>query len=270
MRVVVKGRGAVKSAVNRLLAPAGARVVTRGEEQGFHRRYRTTVEQLYRAQAGQFSPPLERRAEHVELLCQLIGTEPAEALFLLHWLQEAAAGPGDVCEFGVAQGATSALIANEIRATGQTLWLYDSFQGLSRPHEKDVLLDDIFGLGAMSRYAGTMACPSSQVWQRLAAIGFPPRRTRVIEGFVRADMPDSALPGLIAFAYLDLDLYEPIRVALELIHPRCRAGSIVMVDDYGFFSSGPETAVREFLARHSGEYELRAPEVGTFCALRRL
>jgi O-methyltransferase len=267
--MLLRGRRQAKRAVNRLLAPVGARVITRHEEQGIRHRYRSTVEQLYRTQAAQFSPPLRPRAGRLDLLCQLIGTEPAEALHLLYWLQQAQAGLGDVCEFGVAQGATSALLANEIRDSTRTLWLYDSFAGLPVPHAKDVLLHDIFGLGTMSRYAGTMACRPAEVRERLAAIGFPPERTRVVEGVVRPDLPDSVLPRLVAFAYLDFDLYEPIRTALDLVHPRCRPGSVLMVDDYGYFSSGPRTAVQEFLARHPEAYRLEVPEVGSFCVLRR-
>jgi O-methyltransferase len=40
--------------------------------------------------------------------------------------------------------ATSALLANEIRSTERTLWLFDSFKGLGKPSEKDLLIDDIF------------------------------------------------------------------------------------------------------------------------------
>ncbi len=65
---------------------------------------------------------------------------------------------GDVCEFGVAQGATSALIANEIRGTEKDLWLFDSFEGLPKPTDHDILIDDIFNLGSIDRYQGTMAC----------------------------------------------------------------------------------------------------------------
>jgi O-methyltransferase len=261
----------LRRGVDRVLKPVGGRVVTRAEEAAIAGRHRSLVVQLHAAYASWFSPALADRPGRVELLCQLRGTETTEALFLLHWLQQALDGPGEVCELGVAQGATSALLANEIRDTDRMLWLYDSFQGLSAPQEKDRLLDDLFGLGSMDRYEATMAFPKDAVLERLRAVAFPSRRTRVVEGFIRADLPAESLPETVAFGYLDFDLYEPVGVGLELLHPRCRPGSILMVDDYGYFSSGPQTAVAEFLAVHRDRYELMEPPPGAghFCALRR-
>ena len=83
-----------------------------------------------------------------------IGTNLVEALFLLNELSQAMHLDGDVCEFGIAQGATSALIGNEIRNTSKALWLFDSFEGLPRPTEKDKLIDDIFSLGSIEKYQG--------------------------------------------------------------------------------------------------------------------
>jgi hypothetical protein len=262
---------AVRRGLDTVLRPVGARILTRAEQVAVERRRRSLVEQVYTAYAPRFTPPLTDRPGRMELIHRLVGTETTEAMFLLHWLQQALEGPGDVCEFGVAQGATSALIAHEIRDTDRKLWLYDSFQGLSRPHPKDELIDDIFGLGSMDRYTATMAYPIDAVRGRLAGVGFPADRTRIVAGFLTADLPADQLPEVVAFAYLDFDLYEPIRVGLELLHPRCRPGSALMVDDYGFFSAGPQTAVAEFLAAHPGAYELEEahPGVGHFCLLRR-
>lgn len=261
----------LRRGLDKVLKPVGARVATRAEEAAVELRHRAVVGQLHDAYAAWFSPPLVDRPGRLDLLCRLRGTETTEALYLLHWLQQALDGPGDVCELGVAQGATSALLANEIRDTDRVLWLYDSFRGLSAPGEKDRLLDDVFGLGAMDRYEATMAFPKRAVLDRLRAVDFPPERVRVVEGFIRADLPADLLPPAVAFGYLDFDLYEPISVGLELLHPRCRPGSVLMVDDYGYFSSGPQTAVAEFLTAHPDRYELVEPPPGAghFCALRR-
>ena len=257
--------------VDGVLKSVGSRVVTREEEAATEKRYRSVVTQLHDAYASWFSPALTDRPGRIELLCSLMGTETTEALFLLHWLQQAMDGSGDVCELGVAQGATSALLANEIRTSDRTLWLYDSFRGLSAPHDKDELLDDIFELGAMDRYEGSMSFGKAAVLGRLRSVRFPEERIRVVEGFIRPDLEAELLPATVAFAYLDFDLYEPILTGLNLLHSRCRPGSILMIDDYGYFSSGPHTAVTEFHAANPGRYELlEAPAgAGHFCALRR-
>src|SRR5205807_7048164 len=47
------------------------------------------------------------------LLASLTATSIVEALFILKYLYAAMEVEGDICEFGVAAGATSALLANE-------------------------------------------------------------------------------------------------------------------------------------------------------------
>lgn len=264
-------REVVRRGADRVLARTGARLLSRSEESAIEDRYRAVVAQLSAAHADRFHPPLGDRPGRLELLCRLRGTEVTEALHLLHALQEARRGPGDVCEFGVAQGATSALIAHEIRAEDRQLWLYDSFAGLSAPTAQDELTDDVFGLGEMSRYEGTMAFPVEAVRASLRSVDFPVGRTRIVPGFIRPDLPPALLPGTVAFAYLDFDLYEPILTALRLLHPRCRPGSTLMIDDYGYFSAGPAVAVREFLAEQPGAYALTesTPAAGHFAVLRR-
>ncbi len=64
------------------------------------------------------------------LIANLLGTSVSEAMYLLNYLHKSMVLEGDVCEFGIAQGLTSALIAYEIRNTDKKLWLFDSFEGL--------------------------------------------------------------------------------------------------------------------------------------------
>src|SRR5215218_5357281 len=73
------------------------------------------------------------------LLSRLAGTEIPEAYFLVRALARTRHIPGDVCEFGVAQGETSGLIASEIRDLPKEFHLFDSFAGLPRPTAEDTL-----------------------------------------------------------------------------------------------------------------------------------
>jgi O-methyltransferase len=257
--------------VNTALRPAGARIVTRQEWRKQAVRRTVVVDQLVDLFEAEILPELEPREGRRELIHRLIGTEIPEAMYLLDSLRQSMAGPGDVCEMGVAQGATSALIANEIAATDKTLWLYDSFEGLSTPSTEDVLIDDPLGLGSMESYAGSMVVGAESVQKRLGEIGFPAGRTRIIKGFIEPDLPAERLPVQVAFAYLDFDLYEPILTGLRLMHSRTRSGSVLMVDDFRFLSAGVEAAVREFIAEHGDLYSLwEAPRhAGHFCVLRR-
>ena len=58
----------------------------------------------------------------------------------------------------------------------------------------------------------------------------------------------------IALLNLDLDLYEPTRVALEYFVPRMARGGIIIVDEYAIDTFGGETkAVDEYFEKHFGK-----------------
>jgi len=215
----------------------------------------------------------DRKYDDVQLSLQknLIGTGFGEGLYVLDSLRHSLAIEGDVCEFGVAQGATSALIANELKSTGKNLWLFDSFEGLPKPTEKDTLINDIFNLGSMEAYQGTMACPMDMVKIRLSAIDFPSERTRIVKGFIEKTIFDPNLPGKVCFAYIDFDFYEPILIALNYLDRVLQPGGFVIIDDYNFFSEGVKIAVDEFFMAHREQYELHFPNTsaGFFCILRK-
>lgn len=185
----------------------------------------------------------------LRLLARLIGTPPSEAYFIVQALSQCKDVHGDVCEFGVAEGETSALIANEIALAGnKCLHLFDSFEGLPKPSDKDQLKDDIFSLGSIEAYTGTMSCQEYMVRTRLNAISFPAERYVIHKGFIEQLIhEDKLLPKEVCFAYVDFDFYEPIRIALDFLHDVTPRGAIIIVDDYGYFSTGAKTAVDEFV-----------------------
>jgi O-methyltransferase len=197
-------------------------------------------------QSGQFH--IQKNDGRVELLSRLTGTPPSQAYFIVQALFKCKDVRGDICEFGVAQGATSALIANEIQSSDKTLHLFDSFEGLPKPTEKDQLQDDILSLGSMSQYAGSMSYPETIVQNRLRSISFPSERCIIHKGFIDQLLhEDKYLPKEVCFAYVDFDFYEPIKATLDFLHRITSPGAIIIVDDYDFFSKGAKMAVDEFL-----------------------
>jgi hypothetical protein len=183
------------------------------------------------------------------LLGRLTGTPPSEAYYIIGALTQVTEIDGDVCEFGVAQGETSALIGNEISTTtSKILHLFDSFEGLPKPSAQDKLKDDILSLGNMAAYAGKMSYPKAMVLARLKAISFPNDRYEIHKGFIEDLIQDDLnLPSKVCFAYVDFDFFEPIRITLEYLHNVTPLGAKINVDDYDFFSTGVKTAVDEFV-----------------------
>ncbi|ACB77227.1 TylF/MycF/NovP-related O-methyltransferase [Opitutus terrae] len=234
-------------------------------------KYPPLVRELHEALRTLLFPQLPDCSGRAELLAKLLGTGISEASYVLAELHAAMGDDGDVCEFGVAQGATSALLANELRATSKLLWLYDSFTGLPKPSSKDQLKDDIFGLGSIERYAGEMRCDAEEVLTRLAQIGIAPERYRVRAGMVNETLREENGPAKVCFAYVDFDFYEPIAHALAYLDRHLSANGRIVVDDYDFFSTGAKTAVDEFIEQTQGRFQLTLPHAfaGKFCMLQR-
>lgn len=226
------------------------------------------IEALYRLLVFQ---DLADRVDRVEDLFNLIGTSVGEGMYICGHLNRCLHLPGDVCEFGVAQGATSRLIAGEIRDTDKSLWLFDSFEGLPEPSEHDELIDDIFSLGDIKAYRGRMRCSPDEVRSRLAEAGFPESRQHIRKGWIEQRLQDPDLPARVVFAYVDFDFYDPILTTLRFLDARMEPGSVVIVDDYGFFSAGAQKAVDEFVDDTGGRWRRIMPlaPAGKFCILLR-
>lgn len=251
-------KATARKVVDRVLNPIGFELIRKGNN--VHEfKYNTLIKELegcFREVIFPGLPPCQNREQ---LIAGLVGTYPSEAMYVINFLHRSLGLEGDVCEFGIAQGATSALMANEIRDTAKRLWLFDSFQGLPRPTEKDVLVDDIYDLGSIEKYAGTMAYAVDEVKQRLNAISFPLSRVQIVPGFIEETIKRAGLPEKVCFAYVDFDFYEPILIALNFLDGHLSPGGHVVVDDYDYFSAGAKTAVDEFISSHSGAYELILP-----------
>jgi O-methyltransferase len=235
-----------------------------------HRQDAVEIEELYRHFLFADLPRREGRARQ---LSDLIGTTVSEAIYVIKHLHDSLKVSGDVCEFGVAQGATSKILASEIMPLSERkLWLFDSFEGLPAPTKEDKLIHDIFKLGTMEKYQGTMASPESEVLAKLASVNFPSKRVKLKKGWVKDSIKSAELPAQVAFAYVDFDFYDPIKDALEFLNERMPVGGRIVVDDYGFFSEGAQLAVDEFVASAGNRYrfELPLPFAGHFCILSKI
>lgn len=262
--------------INKILAPSGLELARRSGPRVRFENFENLT-RVYEHRVNQEQNIIEPNETRPKLLARLLGTPPSEAYFIVQGLAKCKNLPGDVCEFGVAQGETSALIANEMAPyTEKRLHLFDSFEGLPQPTEQDRLKDDIFSLGTMQAYAGTMSCPEDLVRARLNAISFPQHRYAIHKGFIeRIINTDRNLPGQVCFAYVDFDFYEPIKIALDFLHGVSQKGAVVVVDDYDFFSTGAKTAVDEFVSKQnspSATYDCFVPDIcfGHFAVLTRI
>ena len=164
--------------------------------------------------------------------------------------------PGDIVECGVWRGGSMMLVARtllHLGRTDRTLWLYDTFDGMTRPTGEDV--QAMSGRTAGEILAAEMRDAENPFWgvatretvaANLARTGYPAERLRFVQGDVLDTVP-ACMPDQVALLRLDTDWYASTRHELEHFYPRVPRGGIVIVDDYGYWR-GARKAVDEYWA----------------------
>lgn len=162
--------------------------------------------------------------------------------------------PGDLVECGVYKGGcsmTMALALSSVDKADRTLWLYDTFAGMTRPTSHDVRIHD--GKDAMPRFEELATSASTSSWcaadldtvrANMRSTGYPDTHLRFIVGPVEETLQNSA-PDRIAVLRLDTDWYESTKVELETLVPRLSPGGVLIIDDYNHWS-GARRAVDEY------------------------
>jgi hypothetical protein len=263
----------MKNIIKLFLNRLGYKIERKNNIHPFEIKYKKIISEIYAVyQETKFQNLQKIQDKNIDLIANLDGTQPSEAIYLINFLQESIPLQGDICEFGVAQGLTSALLGYQVINTDKVLWLFDSFEGLPKPTEKDLLKDDIFNLGRMESYAGTMAHKDLSVKQKLSDIAFPMSRVNIVKGFIEETIKFKNLPEKVCFAFVDFDFYEPILIALNFLDSVLSVGGYIIVDDYDFFSTGAKLAVDEFLASRQNQYQFILPSqsVGFFCVIKKI
>lgn len=262
----------MKKIIKKVLSVAGYKVERLDNPNPLLGKYRKLLEEYYASYRElKFHNLPALNDTTVDLICKLDGTQVSEAIYILNALNEVKNLPGDICEYGVAQGFTSALLAFSIKDTTKDFWLFDSFEGLPAPTEKDKLKDDIFNLKSMEAYKGTMKHSVKSVLRNLEQVDFPLTRTKIVDGFIEDTLRNKKMPEKVSFAYVDFDFYNPIRTALEFLDKVIVPGGVIIVDDYDFFSEGAKVAVDEFHDANTNNYTLEVPvaSIGYFAVLRK-
>jgi hypothetical protein len=160
---------------------------------------------------------------------------------------------GAFVECGVWRGGCAALMAYVAKSarSGREIWLFDSFEGLPEPSEKDGADAASYASGRVSgalKTIGKCVGPMQDVNEVLF------ERFRVDEnnivfrkGWFQNTLPGAkAVIGPIAILRLDCDWYESTMVCLENLYDRVTPGGFIIVDDYLRWD-GCRKAVDEYL-----------------------
>lgn len=163
--------------------------------------------------------------------------------------------PGDVVECGVWRGGSMHAVARTLDSLddhSRDLYLYDTFDGMTQPTDKDVRFD---GRSASSQLA-TQDKQVSAVWAYASLedvragfedVPYPRERLHFVAGPVEETIP-GVVPERISILRLDTDWYESTAHELKHLYNRLSPGGVLILDDYGWWR-GSKTATDEFLER---------------------
>lgn len=163
--------------------------------------------------------------------------------------------PGALVECGVWRGGSmmaAALALKSKHRLDRDLYLFDTFEGMTRPGEQD---RDALGTAAAETFqdrstgedtADWCAATMDEVTDNLGGTGYPSERVHLVKGRVEDTVPAEA-PERIALLRLDTDWYDSTRHEMEHLFPRLVPGGVLILDDYGHWQ-GSRQAVDEYLA----------------------
>jgi len=165
---------------------------------------------------------------------------------------------GDFVECGVWRGGNSVIAAGVFNASkaDRSVWLFDTFAGMTSPTEFDVnYRGDVaagkFKASQRAGYNNWCYAPLEEVTGNFKNVGLLSNRIRFVKGDVAQTLLDSGnLPTAISVLRLDTDWYESTKAELEVLYPRLSNGGILIIDDYGHWG-GARKAVDEYFAKRT-------------------
>jgi hypothetical protein len=165
---------------------------------------------------------------------------------------------GAIVECGVWRGGSVMAIAQTLQEVGsndRSIWLYDTFQGMTPPTDRDI--ETSSGRKAEALMAKTGIGDGRNVWAHASrndveanvrATGYPWDKFTFVEGDV-AETLHSHQPESISLLRLDTDWYDSTRLELEILFPLLVPGGVCILDDYGHWT-GARQAVDEYFAEN--------------------
>jgi hypothetical protein len=165
--------------------------------------------------------------------------------------------PGDIVECGVWKGGSMMLVAKrllQLNDGNRALFLFDTFEGMSEPDERDVnSVDNKTAQELLNKEkkldGNNVWCYSSleEVKSNLKKTNYSSEKIFYFKGKVEQTLPEPSI-GNIALLRLDTDWYESTKHELEVLYDKVVEGGVLIIDDYGHWI-GSRKAVDEFIKK---------------------
>jgi hypothetical protein len=147
----------------------------------------------------------------------------------------------------------AALTLLQLGDTTRDIYLFDTFEGMTAPTERDLVFDgssakDLLAKDERNEGSGIWCVASLEdVRCNVFSTGYPKDKIHFIKGRVEDTLPAKA-PQSIALLRLDTDWYESTQHELMHLYPRLSSHGVLIIDDYGHWQ-GARQAVDEYFAK---------------------
>lgn len=159
---------------------------------------------------------------------------------------------GAIVECGVWKGGSVMISALTLKNLGaqKEIFLYDTFEGMSDPTEKDVSFNNESAYKNWDQIKSSnsiILCYSAldEVKKNVFSTGYDEDKFHFIQGKVEDTIP-AQIPEKISILRLDTDWYESTYHELVYLFPRLVKGGVLILDDYGYWKGAHEAADQYF------------------------
>jgi hypothetical protein len=165
---------------------------------------------------------------------------------------------GDFVECGVWRGGHALIAAKMFKNAGvnKRVYLYDTFEGMTLPSEKDVknsnneLASKEFFLKQKQTHNEWCYASIEDVKENFEKWGVLSDEVIFIKGDVCQTLDIKELrPREISILRLDTDWYESTKKELEVLYPNLVKGGVLAIDDYGHWA-GSKQATDEYFTNN--------------------
>ena len=172
---------------------------------------------------------------------------------------------GDFVECGVWRGGNSIIalqIINKFKEN-KNIWLYDTFEGMTKPskhdYENDTGKNAIIEYNQNKRAENSNWCYASieDVKENIKNFKFNAKINYIKGDIIKTLENYSNIPEKISILRLDTDWYESTKKELEILYPKLSVGGVLIIDDYGHWG-GCKKAVDEYF-KENGKRPLLIP-----------
>jgi len=166
--------------------------------------------------------------------------------------------PGSFVECGIWKGGSIMTIAktlNNLGISDREIYLFDTFEGMTKPTEVDIAhtgipASELFEKARIDDNSSYLSrAELDEVKSNVFSTGYNKNKFHFVKGKVEDTLPTKA-PSKIALLRLDTDLYESTHHELVHLFPLISSGGVLLIDDYGHMQ-GAKKAVDEYISSNN-------------------